>query len=241
MVVNEAHSPNPRLQRTRSAAPPSPLSRQALGASLNRLSLVVLALGVVLSGCRSRDGLRHGLVDGLSPDLVVVQPGVPARSVRYPGYERLVYPVEVAYPAAAVITVISETLTRHGYHPLRNNWYNRDEASEYVRGWDHSTVVDRPGGKEKYLCRWWAQWRNPQGDIVDYALLYLSKGEMFTNKTFLEVSATRMSKSVAERLTSARARTLPVVELPTGTPPNAETATDNLPAVRSFRASPNGA
>jgi TonB family protein len=42
-------SPNPRLQRTRSASPPSPLSRQPLGASLTRQYVIIIALVLVAS------------------------------------------------------------------------------------------------------------------------------------------------------------------------------------------------
>jgi hypothetical protein len=53
-------SPNPRLQRTRSASPPSPLSRQPLGAavkSVGRACDESLVLRV-----RSHASLRHWLI-----------------------------------------------------------------------------------------------------------------------------------------------------------------------------------
>jgi hypothetical protein len=184
--------------------------------------------------CRGED-LQKGLVPGLSGDMVVYPGAVNPRSAVNQGFERLTYQLDVAYPAEGVIGSISRDLARRGWRPLRNNWHNRDETSEYVRGWVQSTVVSKPGGKERYLCRWWAQWRNAEGEIVDYALGYMSATEEFTNRSQLHVSATRMSISVAQRLTPAYAKGQQVLELPVGTPPNSATATDNYPHALQVR------
>jgi TonB-like protein len=45
--------PNPRLQRTRSASPPSPLSRQPLGGYRQRVSVLGIALGLSLSAAHA--------------------------------------------------------------------------------------------------------------------------------------------------------------------------------------------
>jgi hypothetical protein len=228
-------TPNTSLQRTRW---PLPLSRKPLGDTRKLLPVVLLLAGLVVTGCRSR-GMQNGVAPGLSSEMMVYRGAVRPRSSLHAGLERLTYDVDVAYPAQDVINSISRRLADRGYRPLRNNWYNRGDASEYVRGWVQSTVVNKPGGKERYLCRWWAQWRNAQGDVVDYALTFLSPGEAFTNNSHLEVSATKMNESVAERLTPADARPRQVIELSSNTPPNAETASDNSPDPHTFQVRPD--
>jgi hypothetical protein len=57
--------PNPRLQRTRSASPPSPLSRQPLGAAVNSVGR---ACGESLvRGVRGHASLRHRLLPNHRP------------------------------------------------------------------------------------------------------------------------------------------------------------------------------
>ena len=113
----------------------------------------LLLIAVVCLGCR-HDGLHNGRVANLSPDLITDPRAENIKSRAAPGYERLYYEVEVAYPARPVIRAIAAQLASRGWQPTRNSWFNGDEASEYVRGWVQSTVVAKPGGKERFLARW---------------------------------------------------------------------------------------
>jgi hypothetical protein len=52
-------SPNPRLQRTPSASPPSPLSRQPLGARKLGRGGIAAALGLVATCCSNQERSHH--------------------------------------------------------------------------------------------------------------------------------------------------------------------------------------
>jgi hypothetical protein len=207
-----------------------------------KLRFLIFLFAVVCLSCH-RDGLQNGRVANLSPDLITQPRAEKIKSKVASGYERLYYKLEVEYPARPVIRTISAQLAARGWQPTRNSWFNRDEPSEYVRGWVQSTVVAKPGGKERFLARWWAQWQNNRGEVLDYSFMYLSSTDRFTNHSRLEVQATRMSAAVGQRLSAsigASAPTRPVILLPVGTPPNVETATDNSPNPRVFQGRPDG-
>ncbi len=183
---------------------------------------------LVTFACR-HDGLRSGRSPSIGSELLAVPGAEQVRSGSINGFERLTYKLRKPYPAADVIFAISNHLRALGYKPMKNSWFNRDETSDYVRGWVHYVGVPAPGAKGHYICRWWADWRNAKGEIVSYALLYTSSGEILTNQDELSVSASKMSPAMAERLRAGVTANGPVLELPAQTPPNAQTATDNSP------------
>jgi hypothetical protein len=204
---------------------------------------LVFLIAVVCLSCHN-DGLHNGRVANLSSDLITHPRAENIKSNVALGYERLYYELEVEYPARPVIRAIAAQLASRGWQPTRNSWFNRDQASEYVRGWVQSTVVAKPGGKERFLARWWAQWQNNRGEVLDYSFMYLSPTDRFTNHNRLEVQAVRMSAAVGQRLSAssgASAANRPVILLPVGTPPNVETATDNSPNPHVFQVRPDGA
>jgi hypothetical protein len=181
-----------------------------------------------------------GLARGLASEMIVYPGATEVRSLVKPGVDRISYRLETPYPARNVINLVASRLASSGWKPLRNNWFNRDDASEFLRGWVQYTAVNKPGGRERFLCRWWAQWTNEKGDLVDYSFQYLSPGETFTNNSKVEVQGSKMSAETARRLLHPGAAEKQVIELPVGTPPNAETANDNSPDPHVFQTRPAG-
>ena len=157
--------------------------------------------------------------------------------------QSLTFDLATPYPARALIASISEHLAAAGWHPTRNSWFNRQETSEFVRGWVQYTIVKKPGGKRRFLCRWWSQWVGPTGEVLDYSLTYVSPDATLTNTTDLKVTAQLLSEELAQKLHAASPVTgndRPLVLLPVGTPPNSETATDNSPDPSIFFSRPDG-
>ena len=192
---------------------------------------LLLVVFVATTTCRSRrnDGLREGRSPTLPSELVIVEGAQKIRSGGNRSFARLTYELTTPYPAAVVISTISRHLSAEGYRPLKNNWFNRDDTSEYERGWVQYIGVPAPKAKGQFICRWWAQWRNAKGEIVDYSLTYTSPDEVFTNHNTLAVSASKMNAGIAEQLRAGVTSTEPPIELSPQTPPNAATATDNSP------------
>lgn len=188
----------------------------------NRLAAVV-ALLLVVSCHREEDGLQRGVAPGLAPELVPVAGATNIRSGVGAGGERVTYTLSRPYPARDVILSISNELARRGYRPYRNNWFNRDETSDFVRGWDQSLVVFKVGGRKQFMCRWWAQWGNDRGELVDYSLGYLSPSEGFTNTSEVNVAAMKLDPKTAAAF-PVQSAGRPAVFLSAGTPPNATTA-----------------
>jgi hypothetical protein len=199
---------------------------------MKRRLLAVLSIVAICSSCK-RDGLSAGRADGLSADLIVWRGATKIRSGAKSGVENLSYTLNMSYPAPDLIASIAMDLASRGWRPTENSWHNRAEASDYVSGWEEFVAVSRAGGKGRYLAQWWAQWRNSQGDVLDYLFAYQSPSEVFTNRTELYVQATRMSASVAASA-EANARKMkiygadkPVVLLPAGTAPNVQSSKGN--------------
>lgn len=196
------------------------------------LLLVAMSLA-----CRD-DGLERGRVPGLARELIVPERATEIRSIRRDGFERLTYSVEAEFPAADIINLTADQLSQLGWRPARNDWLNTGYASEFLRGWTQSTVVSEPGGKERFMRQWNAQWSNDTGAIITYGFYYLSPGEELTNTSRLEVEATRLEKETADLLRKQfppENTAKPLVLLPHGTRPNVELASDNAPDSRAFQ------
>lgn len=190
--------------------------------------IFVASLLVLLTACQGDELTTVRRADH-AEDLIVIEGGSDVRSLDGEGIQRLTYEVRTPYPASGSIVQVARHLESRGWKPLGNNWFNRDESSEYVRGWVEYVASAGPGTKRHFVARWWAQWQNSNGDVVDYMFIYSSPADHFTNRDHLGVSATKMSAQAAEQLRVTLTTTAPVIELPAATPPNATTATDNSP------------
>ena len=219
------------LQRT---APGLDAELGSLGARPIIVALIVMSV----SACSHR-GLHSGVEPRLSQDFLIPPGAQNVKSAVRLGYERVTYTLERAYPARDVIRSAAQHLATRGWVPLENNWFNRDEVSQFVRGWALVTGVDKPGGEERFICRWWAQWRNKRGEMFDFALEYLSPGRPWTNRSHLFVSASKMSDVIARRIPLGTARDTNLRDLPPTTPPNVETSSDPSD-ITALPGGPNG-
>jgi hypothetical protein len=168
----------------------------------------------------------------LSPDILILPGAVDLHTTLGKNFQRATYRISVSYPAKQTIGVISNHLKRRGWKPLLQNWYNRDDTSSFVRGWVNGIVV--PRGRERFASRWWAQWRNTDGEVIDYTLIYISPSSQRTNDTDLEVLVNRFSKPTAESYAAKLHVTGNLTELPPTAQPNSATATDQSPNPREY-------
>ena len=183
---------------------------------------------VLVAACHSQQQTHRQV----SPDILVLPGAVDVRVTGGSNFQRVTYRVSLSYPAASAISTITDHLRRRGWKPLLQNWFNRDDTSNFVRGWINGIVV--PKGVEHFASRWWAQWRNGDGDIVDYTLLYISPSSQRTNTTDLHVLVTRMSKSAAEQFANRLHVKGPLSDLPATAQPNTANATDQSPNPREY-------
>src|SRR3954466_2581507 len=89
---------------------------------------------LLIIACRN-DGLDAARIAQQSGDLFVVKGATNVHSTVRTGVERVTYDVRARYPAENIVLTIGEDLHGRGWRPLRNNWFNRDDTSSYVRGW----------------------------------------------------------------------------------------------------------
>ena len=181
--------------------------------------------------CRSE--MTKGRAEGLSPELVTLPGASRVRSVKTPEFQRLTYRVKMVYPARPAIEEISRQLASRGWRPVRNNFFNRGEQSDYVSGWAEYKTASIGSGPARYLCRWWAQWVHDDGSVVDYHLFYRSRAEQFTNRSVLDVTAAKMTKATANAMLQQNPTNVPpqpLQVLGVGTPPNWQIATSITPS-----------
>src|SRR5712692_5972380 len=107
---------------------------------MRRIFCAFVTSGLLLGACRRSDGLQAGRVSGLSPVFVIPAEAINVRSGTAAGHQRLTFNLRTKYPARSVIFAISNHFAKAGWRPARNSWFNREEASEYLRGWVQSTV-----------------------------------------------------------------------------------------------------
>ena len=198
--------------------------------------MIVVALGCEDHATR---GMAKGRVPGLAPELITFSESSKVRSAKTPEIERLTYRLETPYPAQPVIEAIARQLTARGWRPLRNNFFIREEQSEYVGGWIEYHAASSAQGPKRYVCRWWAQWVRDDGAVVDYVLTYSSKSEQFTNRSSLDVSASKMTRTFAKQLFESNPNNDParlVHTVPVGTQPNWRVAPSSLSLERKYEA-----
>jgi hypothetical protein len=113
------------------------------------------------------------------------------------------YHVAEPYPAEKVLDLISKRLGDAGWKPLPMDWLNPTIPSSHSRGWTY--FLDGTANPGRQVNQWLAQWQDPAGNVVVYALRYsypLPEGKEphphTPSNTDLEVHAALVSKDVAE-------------------------------------------
>ena len=101
------------------------------------------------------------------PDVLLLYPGATHVWSRAHGIDQLDYHINVKFPAANVITWVSDKLEAAGWKPLRHDFLN--PYSNQVHGWQE--FVDGPRAST-CVHQWIGNWRNSSGGIVRYAFRY---------------------------------------------------------------------
>lgn len=87
--------------------------------------------------------------------------------------QQMSYRMDADYPARKVLEIITRTLRRRGWSPLRQDHFNPALPSSLVRGWTYyQDEVTQPTTSVR--C-WQADWRR-QNDLVTYRLEYRCPG-----------------------------------------------------------------
>ena len=189
-----------------------------------RAVILAAVVAMLTLACQQRATKR------VSDDLIVYPGASDMHSATTGGVERLHYQLRAAYPPKAIVEQIARQLAKRGWRPLRNNFFNRDQLSEYVRGWVEYRSGTPAQGPILFTCRWWSQWVNDDGEVLDYSLSYTSPSEVFENRVVLDVSVIKGNvNTVGDLAGIPRNSTQRLHELPAGTPPNADRASNNSP------------
>jgi hypothetical protein len=166
--------------------------------------------------------MRHGIVIGFAAflavaclaqqeskraerrDCLLVAPfATEVKYAEFEGRDQLTYTVQEAYPAAEVLTFISDSLRKKHWKPLRYDLWNPKIPSSHVRGW--TVFDDATGMSSQRVYQWVAQWENDKHDAVTYALQYRyprqdANLEPEHHMRTLQVKAIYIPAKIAERL-----------------------------------------
>jgi len=82
----------------------------------------------------------------------------------------IAYALNEKHPAPNAIQQISSRLKALGWTPLQGDWLNPGLPSSHVRGW--TDFIDGTTTPMNHVHQWGAQWKDKNGNIVDYTLRY---------------------------------------------------------------------
>jgi len=159
--------PNPRLQRTPSASPPSPLSRQPLGRGTSWVALVLLAVCSVF--CAQSLDIP---ASSLPPELAVPAAATGVTAHRAGKLAAVEYHLSTPYPAERFLAGTTAQLEHRGWKAAERDLLNPTIPTSNVRGW--TSYVDARVSPHVGVHQWLGDWRNAEGDVVSYALQYSS-------------------------------------------------------------------
>jgi hypothetical protein len=135
--------------------------------------LAVLA-AIQLTACSARRAHTNTPSQGL-----IVLPG--AKKVingRFGPGVQVSYQMKAAYPAKTVIDDISRRLAKLGWTPVM------DKSSSHVRGWTSFFLNDTTThGSIQDVWQWSADWKNRDGEMVEYGLRYTLDDSEYTSKS----------------------------------------------------------
>jgi hypothetical protein len=107
---------------------------------------------------------------------VVTSDATEVKQTKLRGHDQILYRVQVSYPAADVLRMISVRLKQLGWRPLNEDWLNPGLPSSHVRGW---TYYEDETTKPSTSARvWGADWENSVHDILTYDLEYRCPGNL---------------------------------------------------------------
>ena len=158
---------------------------------MRRRAILLVCACAVLAGCaKPKPPAARKL-----PTELLLPPGATNVSGRMEGgAEALNFQAVVPYPASDYLAAIRTTLEPAGWKPLPADWLNPTLPSSHARGWTY--FFDRTASPHAGVHQWLAEWQNAKGDIVFYALRYLSP---------TEDDLTQMAKPANDRLNGAAA------------------------------------
>ncbi len=132
-----------------------------------------------------------------TPQALVVYPNAEAVAFRQFGeIWQVYYEVPVAYPAESVLKHINASLERASWQPLKNDFLNPHLPSSHQKGWDsYLDATTKPATK---VHQWLAQWKNPRGDVVSFALQYRYEAKGSPELKTLRVHGSHSPRGVAE-------------------------------------------
>lgn len=107
------------------------------------------------------------------------------------------YKVEAEYPAEDVLRFIKDSLKRQGWQPLREDYLNPGILSSHETGWDE--YFDATTTPETKVHQWLAQWKNQNGDVVWYGLLYRYEKGKEPNLDTVKVFSSYNPANIAEK------------------------------------------
>ncbi len=157
-----------------------------------------LAILFCIVVCASLYNSRHRVEADERPAAFITYPN--STDVQFDDREsvyRFSYHVRSNFPAWPVIQLISNTLQKAGWQPLKNDFLNPDTPSSQVEGWKE--FLDATQQPPLCVRQWLGDWKDASGNIVTYGFRYAQKCDS-SSLTDLEVKAWYTPWIVAARI-----------------------------------------
>jgi len=120
--------------------------------------------------------VAHGAESQRPPALIVVEGSRNVSEHSFPGDPEKIlvkYEIKAPYPATALVEEIRTKLEKSGWKALPRESISAVYPSGLRVGWRNHVNALPPPATQSFV--WNAQWRDADGDVVAYTLLYLSK------------------------------------------------------------------
>jgi hypothetical protein len=154
----------------------------------------------LLIGCNAENSV--------APEALVIYPAAKEVKRQQIGETwQVYYEVPIAYPADPVLKHIGASLAKAGWQPLPSDFLNPHLPSSHQTGW--GSFVDATTKPNTKVHQWLAQWKNPQGEVVFFALQYRYEEKGTPDLNTLRVYASHSPRQIAELQSKAAGASQP--------------------------------
>jgi hypothetical protein len=145
----------------------------------------------------------------LPSELIVPEGATEVRPQRRPdGGVEVLYRIGQPYPAEGLLAQVHTALPRERWEPLTEDWLNPGMPTSHKMGWQSN--INGMRSPNTLIHSWSAQWKDAQGNIVLYGLVYDSKYNsalplfrQLPDNSRLEVAAAWIPASIAKAMLDA--------------------------------------
>jgi len=111
------------------------------------------------------------------------------------GTQAISYALDEPYPAEKFLAQLAHSLSRMGWTPLPDSWFNPGSPSSHASGW--SDFEDGSVSPSLHVDQWMADWVSADGAVLSYTLKYSYPLGEEPNRDTLSVAAVVLSPEAA--------------------------------------------